>query len=320
MPCHRNPHLKRSCLSTRSTTSPYATHVLRDSPHGHADTGQGQPLPPHPPAQEQSRGADAAGTPHPRPPVFLPRLPSQTPQTGRGYLGRLVPEPAQTKLTSRNNKAHLVTGRTAFICHFHLQRKGAKGHMTGTSARNVSNLSHGQRELISCRRCPGGQGSLMMHFVPENQTRAHANTWQPFSSSKTKRISARRRQRATCRHSLSVKPGDSGARTPTSKNPGTRVLLHVTSGGCGSHRPHGPSVNSPSPPPSGVDAVSASDRRPRASGQTNPSGPPALRRWRPHLPAPAVWGTRGDQLPVWPPPTSCSVSFPSLLPLGTFGI
>lgn len=123
----------RVCPHAHSTTSPSTMRVLRDGPHGHTDAGQGQLLPTCPLHRSSLVGL-ALWAPHSpasaRRPVFLPRLPSQTPQKGRGYFRRLVLEPAQTKLTSKNNKAYLVTRRTALICHFHLQREGARGHVT----------------------------------------------------------------------------------------------------------------------------------------------------------------------------------------------
>lgn len=68
-----------------------------------------------------------------------------------------------------------------------------------------------------------------------------------------------------------------------------------------------------------MDAVSASARPPGGSGRTHPSGPQTLASTCARA-GEQLGHAGGGQLPARPQPTSCSVSFPSLLPLSNFGI
>lgn len=68
-----------------------------------------------------------------------------------------------------------------------------------------------------------------------------------------------------------------------------------------------------------MDAVSASARPPGGSGRTHPSGPQTLASTCARA-GEQLGRAGGGQLPARPQPTSCSVSFPSLLPLSNFGI
>lgn len=73
----------RVCPHAHSTTSPSTMRVLRDGPHGHTDAGQGQLLPTCPLRRSSLVGLVLRAPHSPtsaRRPVFLPRLPSQTPQ------------------------------------------------------------------------------------------------------------------------------------------------------------------------------------------------------------------------------------------------
>lgn len=68
-----------------------------------------------------------------------------------------------------------------------------------------------------------------------------------------------------------------------------------------------------------MDAVSASARPPGRSGRTHPSGPQTLASTCARA-GEQLGRAGGGQLPARPQPTSCSISFPSLLPLSNFGI
>lgn len=68
-----------------------------------------------------------------------------------------------------------------------------------------------------------------------------------------------------------------------------------------------------------MDAVSASARPLGGSGRTHPSGPQTLASTCARA-GEQLGRAGGGQLPARPQPTSCSISFPSLLPLSNFGI
>lgn len=200
-PVAEPPQLKQSCLSTRSLNhvSFHNARAEGRSPWTHRCRTGTAPADP-PPAQEQPRGAGAAGS-------SLPHLgqascfPTKTSQPNATKRKRLLQEACSRTGTNQTNKQKQQSLPGHKENSIDLPFSSAERRSKGSHDKHM-NLSHWQRKLISCGGCPEGQGSFMMHFLPETQTHVHTNTWQQFSSTKIKNISARRRLFSTRQHSL----------------------------------------------------------------------------------------------------------------------